>query len=52
MLHVGDSAADAWSRIAPDLVTGRRPTVQDLQWIDQIWVSEDGDVLIRFQGEH
>lgn len=51
-LYVDDSAEGAWSRIAPDLVTGRRPAVQDLQWIGHVWVSEDGHVLMRFNGEH
>ncbi|MFE7508275.1 hypothetical protein [Promicromonospora sp. NPDC057488] len=51
-LFVNGSAEDAWSRIAPRLVTGRRPAVRDLQWVGHVWASDDGHVLLRFTGEH
>ncbi|WP_277213395.1 hypothetical protein [Isoptericola croceus] len=47
-----DTAEAAWSRIAQDVVVGRRPPVRDLQWVGHVWVSDDGHLLLRFDGEH
>ncbi|MFC8599381.1 hypothetical protein [Isoptericola sp. NPDC057191] len=51
-LYTDDAADDAWSVIAPRLVVGRRPAVQDLQWVGHVWASDDGHLLMRFAGEH
>jgi hypothetical protein len=50
--YVGDAAGTAWKRIAPRLVTGRRPAARDIQWVGQVWESDDGRQLMRFDGEH
>ena len=51
-LYTDDAAGDAWSQIAPRLIAGRRPAAQDLQWVGHVWASDDGQLLMRFDGEH
>ncbi|QDP95300.1 hypothetical protein FOE78_04685 [Microlunatus elymi] len=50
--YSGSSAASAWAEIAPRLVSGRRPSPNDLQWVGHIWKSDTGRILLRFDGEH
>lgn len=48
----GSRAADAWAEIAPRLVIGKRSRVRDLQWTGHVWVSDAGDSLLYFHGDH
>ena len=50
--YLGDAADTAWTKIAPHLVTGRRPPARDIQWVGHVWESDDGRQLMRFDGEH
>ncbi|MGC5165326.1 hypothetical protein [Luteimicrobium sp. DT211] len=48
----GDDARNAWKAIQPALVTGRRPDPHDVQWVGHVWTSDDGRLLLRFDGQH
>jgi len=49
--YSGSEAANAWTEIAPRLVSGdARPA--DLQWVGHIWKSGTGRILLRLDGEH
>lgn len=50
--YSSSAAATAWSEIAPRLVSGRRPSPTDLQWVGHVWESDTGRILLRFDGEH
>lgn len=50
--YSGSAATNAWTEIAPRLVSGRRPNPADLQWVGHIWMSDTGRILLRFDGEH
>jgi hypothetical protein len=51
-IHEGPDALVAWTEISPKLVAGKPPRVVDLQWVGHVWVSETGDSLLYFRGEH
>lgn len=53
-LHIyeGQDARAAWDEISRRLVVGKPPRVRDLQWIGHVWVSDDGDRLMYFEGHH
>ena len=48
----GSAAAKVWVEVAPRLVSGRRRSPADLQWVGHIWESDTGRILLRFDGEH
>jgi len=50
--HHGDAARETWQQIESALVTGRRPRLRDIQWVGHVWESDDGLVLLRFDGQH
>jgi hypothetical protein len=50
--YEGASARRAWVEIAPRLVVGKPPRVRDLQWTGHVWVSNAGDSLLYFHGDH
>ena len=52
MYWEGADATAVWNEIEPRLVVGRRPPVRDLQWVGHVWSSDDGETLLRFDGEH
>ena len=50
--YEGSEARTMWHEIAPRLVIGARPRLRDLQWVGHVWRSDDGRVLLRFDGKH
>ena len=50
--HIAARANAVWDTIAPNLVVGKSPLERDIQWVGHVWESDEGRVLLHFEGRH